>query len=147
MATFRLRVVTPERTVFDQTVNEIITRSVEGELGILPHHIPIITPLVAHVLTVYLEDQSVLHLAIAGGFLEVNEQGGLILADAAESPEEIDLPRAEAARDRAQTRIDQGGEDYDLHRAQRAMARALSRIAVAQDVKSGNRGNAPLLVE
>ncbi len=142
MATLRLRVVTPERTVVDCTANEIITRSVEGELGILPHHMPLITPLVAHALTVYLDDQTLLHVAIAGGFLEVNEQGCLILADAAELPEEIDVARAEAASQRGQSRLDQGGDEVDLARAKRAVARASSRLAAGKEVDARRMGAA-----
>ena len=142
MATFRLRVVTPERTVFDRTASEIVTRSVEGEIGILAHHMPIITPLVPHALTVYLEDQTVEHLAVAGGFLEVHGEEVLILADAAEPAAEVDVSRAEAARARAEARLAQTSEDVDIPRAQRALARALSRISAAQDVDGRPHGGA-----
>lgn len=134
MATYRLRVITPERTVFDQPVTEIITRSVEGELGILAHHLPIITPLAAHALTIYREDGETERIAVSGGFLEVGPGETVILADTAELPGEIDRERAEAARDRAQELLSRGGPDVDLPRAQRALARALSRLETASAV-------------
>ncbi len=140
MATFRLRVVTPERTVLDRAVQEILTRSVEGELGVLPRHMPLITPLVANALTVYVEDQSPFHVAVAGGFLEVNEREVLVLADSAELPEDIDVARAESARNRAQSRLEQGGEEVDVARAKRALARAESRLAA---VDPGRARGAP----
>lgn len=135
MATFRLRVVTPERTVLDREVYEIITRSVEGELGVLAHHMPLITPLVAHRLTVNGEDQSVVHLAVAGGFLEVGVHEVLVLADSAELPEDIDVERAQTAYARAEARLEQGGDEINSGRAQRALERARSRIDAAEDVK------------
>lgn len=134
MATYRLRVITPDRTVFDQRVNEIITRSVEGELGILAHHLPIITPLAPHALTIYLEDGGTERVAISGGFLEVGRDEVVILADTAELPHEIDRERAEAARARAEDLLSRGGPDVDLPRAQRALARALSRLDAANAV-------------
>ena len=139
MATFHLRVVTPERTVLDREVTAIITRSVEGELGILPHHMPLITPLVAHVLTVYLEDQNTLHIAVAGGFLEVNPEATVILADFAEIADEIDQTRAEAARERAQGRLASPDAEIDVARAKRALARAESRLKVKAGILGRSR--------
>ncbi len=128
MADFRLRVVTPEHTVVDEPVTEIVTRSVEGELGVLAHHMPLITPLVPHVMTVYQDGEGTQSIVVSGGFMEVGSEGVLILADAAETPDQIDRGRAEAARERAETRIRNGGAEIDLARAKRALARAENRL-------------------
>ena len=128
MANFRLRVVTPEHTVFDESVAEIVTRSVEGELGVLAHHMPLITPLVPHTMTLYLDAEGTRSIVVSGGFMEVGSEGVLILADAAETPDQIDVGRAEAARERAETRLGGGAADIDLARAKRALARAENRL-------------------
>ncbi len=137
MASFRLRVVTPEHTVFDDAVTEIVTRSIEGELGVLARHMPLITPLVPHCMTVYRDAEGMQSIVVSGGFMEVGSEGVLILADAAETPEQIDVERAEAARERAETRLRGGGGDVDVARAKRALARAENRLQAVRHPASG----------
>ncbi len=133
MATsYRLKVVTPERTVCDQAVTMISVRSTEGEIGILAHHVHIITPLVPYVMTIYGADGKTEHLNLGGGFLEVGDTT-IILADSAEWASEIDVARAERARQRAVEMLATGGPNIDLKRAQRALARAENRLKLAAD--------------
>ncbi|NMP21002.1 ATP synthase F1 subunit epsilon [Sulfobacillus harzensis] len=131
--TYRLRVVTPERVVYDKDVTEMIVRSTEGEIGILAHHMQIITPLVPHIMTVYDPDGKTEQLAIGGGFLEVQDTSTIILADSAETADMVDVARAERARQRAVERISMGSSQatVDLARAQRALARAENRLKLA----------------
>lgn len=131
MATsYRLKVVTPERTVCDKAVTMISVRSTEGEIGILAHHVHIITPLVPYVMTIYGEDGKTEYLNLGGGFLEVGDTT-IILADSAEWASEIDVARAERARQRALEMLATGGPNIDLKRAQRALSRAENRLKLA----------------
>ena len=132
MAKIRLEIVTAERAVYSEDVDEVIAPGVEGELGILPHHAPLMTMLKPGVLTVK-KDGDELNLAVSGGFMEVRPERVIILADAAERAEEIDVARAEEARKRAEeARVEApAGAEAQLA-AEAALARALARIKVAQ---------------
>ncbi|MCY0898688.1 MAG: ATP synthase F1 subunit epsilon [Firmicutes bacterium] len=134
MATpYHLKVVTPEHVVWDGTVTEIIVRTTEGEIGILAHHLQIISPLVPHIMSIYGEDGQVTPLAVSGGFIEVQDRGVTVLADAAELASQIDVARAERARQRALERLNTGASsvEVDIARAQRALARAENRLKLA----------------
>ncbi|MCL5116481.1 MAG: F0F1 ATP synthase subunit epsilon [Firmicutes bacterium] len=131
--TYRLRVVTPERVIYDKDVTEIIVRTTEGEIGILAHHMQIITPLVPHIMTVYDPDGKIEQIAVGGGFLEVQAESTTVLADSAETADMVDVARAERARQRALERLNTGASQtaVDLARAQRALARAENRLKLA----------------
>jgi len=130
--TFRLEVATPERMVLATAARSLIAPGVEGYLGIMAHHAPLITALGVGDLTVWDETGRELHVAIAGGFLEVSGNLATVLADTAEMAEEIDVERARLALERAQTRIRDRPEGTDLERAQAALRRALNRLTVAR---------------
>lgn len=132
MATYQLRVVTPERVVYEDEVNMIVVRSVEGEIGIMAHHVQLITPLLPHIMTIYRTDGKTELLTIGGGFLEVGEDKVIVLADSAETPDAVDVARAERARERALEMLNVSGPDIDLKRAQRALARAENRLKLAR---------------
>lgn len=140
MATnYRLRVVTPERVVLDQETPEIIVRTTEGEIGILAHHLQIISPLVPHIMAVYDPDGKTEQVAIGGGFIEVQADGVTILADSAETADMVDVARAERSRQRALERLNTGAskESVDLARAKRALTRAENRLRLAgRDLQS-----------
>ena len=101
-----------------------------GYLGILPGHAPLITEIAVGEIT-YRRDGGTKHIAIAWGFAEVLPEKVTILAQTAERPEEIDVARAQRAKERAESRITQGGPDLDYHRAENALRRAQTRIDVA----------------
>lgn len=131
MATIRLDIVTAERQVFSEDVDIVVAPGVEGQLGILPHHAPLMTMLQPGELVIRKGGQE-FYLAVSGGFLEVRPDRVIILADAAERADEIDLARAEEARHRAQEQLEHRISDVDTARAEAAMQRALARITVAQ---------------
>ncbi len=132
MSTIKLEIVTPERKVYSDDVNMIIVRAETGELGILPKHAPLVTPLVISVVRLKKDDSEHL-IAISGGFLEVSKNKAVILAEAAELPEEIDFDRAIAAKERAERRLEQTAkEDLDFKRANLSLQRALNRIKVVE---------------
>jgi F-type H+-transporting ATPase subunit epsilon len=130
MATTRLDIVTAERVVFSEDVDMVIAPGIEGQLGILPHHSPLMTALVPGELLVRKGGQE-LPLAITGGFIEVRPDRIIILADAAERAEEIDIARAEEAKRRAEERLKEHAPDVDILRAEAALRRSLTRLEVA----------------
>jgi F-type H+-transporting ATPase subunit epsilon len=133
MAGIRCEIVTAERTVFEETVDMVVAPGIEGQLGILPHHAPLITTLTYGELIIHREGQEDTFIAIGGGFLEVGPDHVTILADSAERAEEIDADRAEAARQRAKEIMEQKHrEDVDFMRAEAALRRSMLRLKVAR---------------
>ena len=127
----RLEVVTAERVVFSGDADIIIAPGVEGQLGILPHHAPLMTMLQAGQLVVRKDGEEML-FAVGGGFLEVKPDVVIALADTAERADEIDVYRARAARERAEQRLKEGPSGVEMAQAQAALRRALARIDVAE---------------
>ncbi len=129
---FKLSVVTPEKVVFEQDVRSIIAPGSEGYLGILTDHAPLITALRAGELTVSDSEGTRREYAVSGGFLEVSGNVATVLADAIETPAEIDLERARLAEVRARERLARRSHpDIDEARAEAALARALNRQRMA----------------
>jgi F-type H+-transporting ATPase subunit epsilon len=135
MSSLKLDIVTAERVVYSADVDIVIAPGVEGQLGILPHHAPLMTILQAGELVVRKGGQED-SLAISGGFLEVRPDRVIVLADSAERAEEIDIARAEAARKRAEERLrDRKVAGLDETRAEAALQRAVTRLNVAEKMK------------
>jgi F-type H+-transporting ATPase subunit epsilon len=133
MAAIKLEVVTAEGAVYSGDVEKVVVPGVEGQLGILPHHAPLMTMLEpGELICVAGEGGEELCLAISGGFLEVRPDRVIVLADAAERAEDIDIARAEEAKRRAQERLKQHVPEVDHFRAEAAMRRALARIQVVR---------------
>ena len=131
MATFKLEIVTAERMVFSDEVSALIAWGVEGQLGILPHHAPLMTMLQPGDLMIR-KDKEEEYLAISGGFLEVRPDKVIILADACEHVDEIDIARAEEAKKRAQETLKLGPITADAAAAQAALSRSIARLKVAE---------------
>lgn len=131
MSSIKLDVVTAERVVFSDEVDVIVAPGIEGQLGILPHHAPLMTILKPGELLVR-KDGEEFSLVITGGFLEVRPDRVIVLADAAERVEEIDMARAEEAKRRAQEQLRERPPEVDTARAQAALLRALARLEVVQ---------------
>ena len=130
MATTRLEIVTAERVVFSEDVDAVIAPGIEGQLGVLPHHAPLMTTLTPGELLVRKGGEE-FALAITGGFVEVRPDRIIILADAAERVEEIDVARAEEAKRRAEERLKAPVAEVDRLRAEAALRRSLARLQVA----------------
>jgi F-type H+-transporting ATPase subunit epsilon len=132
VSTMQLDIVTPERTVYSEQVEMVIARAAEGDIGILPHHSPFVSPLKITAVRVKKDGKEIL-VAISGGFIEVRGDKVTILAETAELPQDIDVERAEAAKKRAEKRLaDKKKEDIDFKRAQLALDKAINRIKVAR---------------
>ncbi|MFH1651438.1 MAG: F0F1 ATP synthase subunit epsilon [Chloroflexota bacterium] len=140
MATIKLDIVTAERAVSSEDVDMVLAPGVEGQLGILPQHTPLMTILQPGELIIRKGD-SEQTLVISGGFLEVRPDRVIVLADAAERAEEIDVARAEEAKKRAEERLKQRGLDgVDQIKAEAALRRAMVRLSIAEKAKRRRRG-------
>ncbi|MFH1032679.1 MAG: F0F1 ATP synthase subunit epsilon [Chloroflexota bacterium] len=131
MSPIKLEVITAERLVYSDEVDIVIAPGVEGELGVLPHHTPLMTMLEPGELIVRKGGEET-SLAVSGGFLEVRPDRVIVLADAAERSDEINLARAEEAKKRAQERLAHLTPEINTARAEAALHRALTRLKVAQ---------------
>lgn len=129
MSTFLLEIVTPERQIYSQQVDSLSVRGVEGDLGILAGHIPMVTPLQIAPVSIKASGKTEI-LAVNGGFVEIRKDKVVILAESAERPSEIDVERAKAARERAEVRLQSKQDEYDHRRAELAMQKALNRLKV-----------------
>jgi F-type H+-transporting ATPase subunit epsilon len=129
-----LIVVTPERQIVREKVVEVVVPGLDGELGILPGHAPLITELgIGELRYRTSASANLVPLAIISGFAEVLPDRVTVLAETAERPEEIDVSRAEAALARAQKRVAAASDpNVDWDRASLALQRALIRIQVAR---------------
>ena len=131
MPTVQVSVVTPDGKVYDGDVDMVSVRTVEGELGILPKHIPLVAPLTVGAVRLK-KGSTVEKVAVSGGFVEVRPDQVTILAEAAELPTGIDVDRARQAKERAQKRIESNRQDeIDFKRAELALRRASNRLDVA----------------
>ena len=135
MAGFKLDIVTAERAVYSEDVDMVIAPGVEGQLGILPHHTPLMTALQPGELRVKKGGEEI-SLVISGGFIEVRPDRVVVLADAAGRVEEINVARAEEARRRAQERLAaRRVPEVDAARAEASLRRSLARLKVAETAK------------
>ena len=125
-----LEIVTPERALVSEQVDEVQLPGSEGYFGVLPGHTPLLATLQVGELW-YRVGQEKHYLAVAFGFAEVLPDRVTVLAQIAERPEDIDVPRAEAAKKRAEERIARPRADVDFERARLAMTKSLIRLQVA----------------
>ncbi|MDP6127885.1 MAG: F0F1 ATP synthase subunit epsilon [Dehalococcoidales bacterium] len=130
-----LDIVTAEQVVYSQEVDIVVVPGIGGELGILPNHTPLMTTLEAGELRVRRAGEE-FSLAVSGGFLEVRPDRVIILADAAERDEDIDLARAEEAKRRAQKNLSHPTPEINVARAEAALGRSIARLKVAEKRKA-----------
>jgi F-type H+-transporting ATPase subunit epsilon len=139
----RVDIVTAERVVFsEEDVDLLVVPGIEGELGVLPLHAPLLTTIQPGVLRVVKGGEETT-MAITGGFIEVRENRVTILADAAERGEEIDVAQVEAARRRAEESLASREATVDMAQAETALKRALVRLKAAERMRRRRRGAPP----
>jgi F-type H+-transporting ATPase subunit epsilon len=131
----QLEIITAERQVYSGEVDLVVAPGIDGQLGILPHHAPLMTILQPGEVVVR-KDGSDTFMAVTGGFLEVIGNRVTILADACERSEEIDEARAQAAMERARERVASQDADLQLERAMGDVRRAQVRLNVARRRRS-----------
>lgn len=129
MKTLTVSVVTPDGPVLEDSYEMVSCKAESGELGILPGHIPLVAPLSINVVRLK-RDNHVDKLAVNGGFMEVRPDKVTILAQSAEKPSDIDIDRAERAKERAERRLQSKQDDIDTLRAELALKRAINRLRV-----------------
>lgn len=131
----QLEVVTPERVVLRTRAEFVALPGLAGEFGVLRNHAPLIAGLGVGVLRYGAWQGEKRRLFISGGCAEVSDNRVVVMANAAETAEEIDIARARAAKERAERRLRHRAENIDLHRAELALQRALHRLRAAQPGK------------
>jgi len=133
-----LQIVTPERMLVQEQVDEVEIPGSKGYFGVLPGHTPMLASLAVGELW-YRKGQEKLFLSIAYGFAEVLPDRVTILARLAERAEDIDIERAESARRRAEERLAQSKSDVDYERARTALSKSLMRLQVSARLPGGAR--------
>lgn len=132
MSKMTVEVVTPERVVYSGQAEMVIARGVQGDLGILPNHMPLVSPLKIAPVRIKTEGDKEVSMAVSGGFMEVRGDKVTILAETAELPGDIDVDRAKAAKARAEKRLAEKYAELDIQRAERALQRAMARLDVTK---------------
>ncbi len=126
---FQLRIITPDRVFYEGNVEMVEFNTTEGEIGILPGHIPLTVIVKPGILCIH-EDEGEREAALHAGFAEILPEGVTILAEIIEWPNEIDEHRAEEALHRAEERLRSKTPETDIARAETALQRAMARIQV-----------------
>lgn len=130
-STFVLEIITPERKFFSGEVEMVILKTPEGEMGILQGHVPMVVAVDIGPIKIK-KDGEWLEAVLTEGFMEVKQDKTVILTDTAEWPNEIDVNRAKAAKDRAEERLHRQTTQMEYYRSQTALARALARLKVTK---------------
>ena len=122
-----LKIITHEKVVFDENVDEIYTKTTDGDMGILKNHVPVMAALDIGVTKAIKDNQPILFTTM-GGVLQFKENEALILTTTAERGDEIDVARAKEALNRAKARLADSEAEIDAKRAEAAVARAMARL-------------------
>jgi len=131
-STIRLELVTPERLLVSEEVDEVIAPGFEGEFGALPDHTPYLAILEIRIQR-YRKGTATQKIAVGGGFAEVGPERVVVMADVAEKAEEIDVERARRAHDRAEASLKELSMDDETYvKAYSALRRALVRMSAAE---------------
>lgn len=133
-----LELVTPDRAVVKEAVDEVQVPGAEGYFGVLPGHTPLLAALQVGELW-FRQGTETSHLAVAFGFAEVLPDRVTVLAQVAERAEEIDIERAKEAERRARDRVTKSAVKIDLERARIALMKSLIRLQVAEKIRDHSR--------
>jgi F-type H+-transporting ATPase subunit epsilon len=131
MAKLSLKIVTPSRIMFDGEADMVIMRTKSGDVGILHGHQPMVTVLDYGVMKIQNAGEEDKVATVFGGFAEINSEGMSILTDVAEWADEIDVARAEAAKERAERRLANPDKNTDTAKAELALRRAITRLGIS----------------
>ena len=131
MSTLTVSVVTPDGPVLEDDFEMVSCKAENGELGILPGHIPLVAPLTISAVRLKRGTEQE-KIAVSGGFLEVRPDKVTILAQTAETAADIDVQRAREAKERAERRLESKQDNIDFARAELALKRAINRMSIGQ---------------
>ena len=126
----KLKIITHERIIFDGEVDELVVHTTSGQIGVLKDHIPITTSLEIGVAKAKVGEKYK-YFAVMGGVFQFKDNNAVILSDVCEDSCDIDVTRANAAKERAEARLAESSAELDTQRAQAALARALARLQAA----------------
>ncbi len=122
-----LKIITHEKIVYDNEVDELVVSTTSGQIGILKDHIPITTSLKIGITKAKI-GEGFKHFATMGGVFQFKDNNAVILTDVCEESGDIDVARAKAAKERAEARLAETNAEIDIKRAEAALARALARL-------------------
>ena len=131
MATFHLKVLTVDKEFFNGDVDRIVVRTTQGDVGILPNHVPYVAALGVGGLTIIRNGERRV-AAVSGGFVDVSAEQTVVLARTCEWADEIDVARAREAADRAKAILQKKAGDREMDIAQGKLKKAVNRIRVAE---------------
>lgn len=126
---FKLQIITPDRTFYEQPVEMVELTTTEGQLGIYARHIPVTAVVSPGILKIH-QEEGIREAALMSGFIQILPDRVTILAEVAEWPEDIDENRAREAKARAERRLKSGNPEVDTARAELALKRALVRLEI-----------------
>ena len=124
---FELEIISPERVFYKGNAHFVELTTSEGEIGVYKNHIPTTCVLVPGIVAIHEEDK-VVNAAVHSGFVVILKDKVKVMAEVAEWPDEIDVDRANEAKQRAEERIKKGGPDINVMRAEAALKRSLTRL-------------------
>lgn len=132
MGKFYLEILSPGRKFYEGEVDTVIVPGIEGEYGILVDHIPVVIALKDGIIKIK-EGAQWREAIIHGGFIQVEHKSSIIMADSVEWPEEIDINRAQSAKERAEERLRQQLSQVEYIRSKAALSRAMARLRITKD--------------
>ncbi|MCY1689831.1 F0F1 ATP synthase subunit epsilon [Exiguobacterium sp. SL14] len=132
MNTLHVNIVTPDGEVYDGDIRMVVAKTISGEIGVLPHHVPLVTPLDISILKLRHEDGGRTLIAISGGFMEVRQDTVTVLAETAEQADKVDYDRlCSTAKVRAERRLqDTKLSELEFKRAELSLKRAVNRLSL-----------------
>ena len=130
MTPFNLKIITPEKTFFEGTTTQIIAKTTTGNVGILHGHVPYVANLVSSPFKIEIEG-TLKEPALSGGFIKVSGEDVIVVTNAIEWADEIDVARAERSRQNAEERMKRHESQKEFDRAEKKLKRALNRLLVA----------------
>lgn len=130
MTPFSLKIITPEKTFFEGTTTQIIAKTTTGNVGILHGHVPYVANLVSSPFKIEIEG-TLKEAALSGGFIKVSGEDVIVVTNAIEWADEIDVARAERSKQNAEERMKRHESQKEFDRAEKKLKRALNRLLVA----------------
>ena len=130
MTPFNLKIITPEKTFFNGTTTQLIAKTTTGNVGILHGHVPYVANLVSSPMKIEVQG-TLKEAAVSGGFIKVSPEEVIVVTNAIEWAEEIDVARAERSKQNAEERMKRNESQKEFDRAEKKLRRALNRLMVA----------------
>lgn len=130
MTPFNLKIITPEKTFFNGQTTQMIAKTTTGNVGILHGHVPYVANLVSSPMKIEI-DGTLKEAALSGGFIKVSPEGVIVVTNAIEWADEIDVARAERSKQNAEERMKRNESRKEFDRAEKKLKRALNRLMVA----------------